>query len=91
MQQPEVDNTKIAVLGNSEGTVLAPRVAIDNPNKVNNIILMGTLAQNVTENTPFPNDILYLFYTLYAKEVLGKNGNGSLSLQEASKTWSLNA
>ena len=58
MQQPEVDNPKIAVLGNSEGTVLAPRVAIDNPNKVNNIIPMGTLAQNVTENTPLPNDIL---------------------------------
>jgi len=52
MQQPEVDNTKIAVLGHSEGTTLAPRVAIDNPDKVNNIVLMGTLAQNMT-------DILY--------------------------------
>ena len=49
MQQPEVDNPKIAVLGNSEGTVLAPRVAIDTPDKVNNIVLMGTLAQNVTD------------------------------------------
>jgi uncharacterized protein len=49
MQQPEVDNTKIAVLGHREGTVLAPRVAIDNPDKVNNIVLMGTLAQNVTD------------------------------------------
>lgn len=82
MQQPEVDNSKIAIIGHSEGTTLAPRVAIDNPDKVNNIVLMGTLAQNMT-------DILY-FQTVslplqYAKNVLDKNGNGSLSLQEASQ------
>jgi len=82
MQQPEVDNPKIAVLGNSEGTVLAPRVAIDTPDKVNNIVLMGTLAQNVTDILHFQTITLPL---LYAKEVLDKNGNGSLSLQEASQ------
>lgn len=53
MQQPEVDNDKIAVLGHSEGTTLAPRVAIDNPDKVNDIVLMGTLAQNMTEYLTF--------------------------------------
>lgn len=48
MQQPEVDNGKITILGHNEGTVLAPRVAVDNPDKVNNLVLTGTLAQNMT-------------------------------------------
>ena len=39
MQQPEVNINKITVLGHSEGTVIAPRVAIDNPSKVKNIVL----------------------------------------------------
>jgi alpha-beta hydrolase superfamily lysophospholipase len=82
MNQPEVDGNKITVLGHSEGTVISPRLAIDNPNKVKNIVLMGTPAQNMS-------DILY-FQTVtlpisYAQKVLDKNHNGLLSLQEASK------
>ncbi len=80
-QQPEVDNSKITVLGHSEGTVIAPRVAIDNPSKVKNIVLMGALAQNMSEILDFQTVSLPL---LYAKEVLDKNHNGSLSVQEAS-------
>lgn len=45
IQQPEVDANKITILGGSEGTVITPRVAIDNPGKVNNIVLMGALAE----------------------------------------------
>jgi uncharacterized protein len=82
MQQPEVDNSKITVLGHSEGTVIAPRVAIDNPSKVKNIVLMGALAQNMSEILDFQTVSLPL---LYAKEVLDKNHNGSLSVQEASQ------
>jgi alpha-beta hydrolase superfamily lysophospholipase len=82
MQQPEVDNNKITILGHSEGTTLAPRVAIDNPDKVNNIVLMGTLAQNMTDILHFQTVTLPLQYT---KEVLDKKGDGSLSLQEASQ------
>jgi pimeloyl-ACP methyl ester carboxylesterase len=82
MQPPQVDNSKITILGHSEGTVLAPRVAIDNPDEVNNIVLMGTLAQNMTDILHFQTVTLPL---QYAKEVLDKNGNGSLSLQEASQ------
>jgi alpha-beta hydrolase superfamily lysophospholipase len=52
MSQPEVDASKVTVLGHSEGTVLTPRLAIDNPNEVKNIILMGALANNMS-------DILY--------------------------------
>ncbi len=82
MQQPEVDNSKITILGHSEGTTLAPRVAVDNPDKVDNIVLMGTLAQNMTDILNFQTVTLPF---QYAKEVLDRNGNGSLSLQEASK------
>jgi uncharacterized protein len=81
-QRPEVDNSKITVLGHSEGTVIAPRVAIDNPSKVKNIVFMGAIAQNVSEILDFQTVSLPL---LYAKEVLDKNHNGSLSVQEASQ------
>ena len=47
--QPEVDPKRISIIGHSEGTVIAPRVAIDNPTKVKNIILMGTVAQNLRD------------------------------------------
>jgi uncharacterized protein len=46
IQQPEVDPKRISILGHSEGTLYAPRVAIDNSTKVKNVILMATLAQN---------------------------------------------
>ena len=82
IQQPEVDNSKITVLGHSEGTVIAPRVAIDNPDKVKNIVLMATVALNGSEMLDFQTVSLPL---LYAKEVLDKDHNGSLSVQEASK------
>jgi alpha-beta hydrolase superfamily lysophospholipase len=44
IQQPEVDPKRISIIGHSEGTVIAPRLAIDNSTKVKNIILMGTVA-----------------------------------------------
>jgi uncharacterized protein len=82
MQQPEVDNSKISVSGHSEGTVIAPRVAIDNPSTVKNIVLMGAQAQNMSDSLDFQAVRLPL---LYSKEVLDVNHNGSLSVQEASK------
>src|SRR5919107_3126537 len=82
MQQPEVDNSKITVLGHSEGTLIAPRLAIDNTDKVKNIVLMGAVALNGSEMLDFQTVSLPL---LYAKEVLDKDHNGSLSVQEASK------
>ena len=41
IHQPEVDPKRISIIGHSEGTVIAPRVAIDNLTKVKNIVLMG--------------------------------------------------
>jgi pimeloyl-ACP methyl ester carboxylesterase len=43
MRQPEVDLNRVTVLGHSEGTMIAPRVAVDNPDKVDNIVLMGAV------------------------------------------------
>jgi uncharacterized protein len=48
-QQPTVNQNNITIIGHSEGTTIAPRVAIDNPTKVKNIVLMGTLTQNLRE------------------------------------------
>jgi uncharacterized protein len=82
VRQPEVDANRITVLGHSEGTGISPRVAIDNPDKVKNIVLMGAMAQNGTYMLEFQTVSLPL---LYAKEVLDKDHNGMLSVQEASK------
>jgi alpha-beta hydrolase superfamily lysophospholipase len=81
MNQPEVDTNKITVLGHSEGTAIAPKIAIDNPSKVRNIVLMGAVAQNGSEMLYFQTVALPISY---AQKVLDKNHNGLLSLQEAS-------
>ena len=82
IRQPEVDSKRISIIGHSEGTVIAPRVAIDNSSKVKNIVLMGTVAQNL-------RDIVYYQYVnlslQYATQVLDKNHTGSLSIQQISK------
>jgi pimeloyl-ACP methyl ester carboxylesterase len=82
IQQPEVDPKRISIIGHSEGTEYAPRVAIDNSTKVKNIVLMGTVAQN-------PRDILHyqaVFLPLqYATEVLDKNHTGLISIQQIAK------
>jgi uncharacterized protein len=41
LQQPEVDAKKATIIGHSESTSIAPRIAFDNPDKVGNIVLMG--------------------------------------------------
>jgi len=82
MKQPEVDPNRITVLGHSEGTVISPRVAIDNPGKVKNIVLMGAAAQNISEIIDFQLVTLPL---LYSKQVLDKDHSGLLSVQEASE------
>ncbi|MGA9150214.1 MAG: alpha/beta fold hydrolase [Candidatus Nitrosopolaris sp.] len=82
VQQPEVDPKRINIIGHSEGTIIAPRVAIDNSTNVKNIILMGTVAQNL-------GDLLYYQVVnlplRYATQVLDKNHTGSISIQQISK------
>ena len=67
IQQPEVDPKRISIIGHSEGTIIAPRVAIDNPDKVKNLVLMGAVAENFSKIGEFQGVNLPL---LYAKEVL---------------------
>src|SRR5205823_14773412 len=73
---------KITIIGHSEGTVIAPRIAVDNPTKVKNIVLIGAQAQNMRDAVYFQWVYLPL---LYAQNVLDHNHNGSISIQEASK------
>lgn len=83
MQQPEVDKSaKISLIGHSEGSVIAPRVAIDNYDKVKNIILMGAEAQNFRDLFYFQHVALPL---LYAEKVLDKNHTLLISVEQASK------
>ena len=81
-QQPEVDPKRISIIGHSEGTIIAPRVAIDNSTKVKNIILMGTVAENFRDSAhrqsvSFPSE--------YATQVLDKNHTGLISIQQIAK------
>ena len=55
--QPEVDPKRISIIGHSEGTLYAPRLAIDNSTKVKNIILMGAAAQNAKRFSALSNRI----------------------------------
>ena len=82
IKQPEVDANKVTLVGHSEGTTIVPRIAIDNPDKIDNIVLMGAFAQNLTDIGYFQAVTLPLNY---AQQVLDHNHNGLLSVQEASE------
>jgi dienelactone hydrolase len=69
IQQPEVDSNKISLIEHSEGTTIVPRIAINNPDKVGNIVLMGTLAQNLKEIGNYQT----MVPVLYAQKVLDHN------------------
>jgi pimeloyl-ACP methyl ester carboxylesterase len=81
LQQPEVDSNNVTLVGHSEGTTIVPRIAINNSDKVDKIVLMGTLAQSLRE---IGYDQL-MIPILYAQKVLDHNRNGLISLQEASE------
>jgi pimeloyl-ACP methyl ester carboxylesterase len=91
IEQPEVDPDKITLIGHSEGTMIIPRLAIDlnnnnnnhtstdNLTKVENIVLMSTVAQNLFDvlHAQVVDDTL-----AYAHQVLDKNHTGSFSIRE---------
>ncbi|HJT84579.1 MAG TPA: alpha/beta fold hydrolase [Nitrososphaeraceae archaeon] len=83
LQQPEVNATKKATLiGHSEGTNIPPRVAVDNPDKVTNIVLMAPVVEKWI-------DIIYsqevAYPLLYAERISDKGQTGQLSVEEASR------
>ena len=87
VQQPEIDPDIITLLGHSEGTIIAPRVAIDNPTKAKNIILMGAIAQTESELLKFQVVQLPI---LYAEKVLDYDHDGLISIQQIAKNPVLN-
>lgn len=83
LQQPEVNATqKATLIGHSEGTIVAPRVAIDNPDKVRNVVLMAAFAQNLKDVLQFQ---VVKNPLLYAERVLDKTDQGVFSLNDAMK------
>jgi dienelactone hydrolase len=82
IQQPEVDPKRASIVGHSEGTVITPRVAIDNSTNVKNIVLMGTIAQNAEKLLYYQAVDLPL---RYATQVLDKNHTGFVSIQQMAK------
>src|SRR3712207_1624160 len=84
-QQPEVDSSKITLIGHSEGTIIVPRIVIDQENKTNsttikNIVLMGSAATTMADLANYQKVGVVLDYM---HQVLDKNGTGFISVQEA--------
>lgn len=79
MQQPEVDRENITLLGISEGTTIAPRIAAEKPDDVKNIVLMSAASQTLY-------DIMYANLVnrtiLFARGLWDDNHDSLLSLQE---------
>jgi pimeloyl-ACP methyl ester carboxylesterase len=86
IQQPEVDPKRISIIGHSEGTFIAPRVAIDNSTKIKNIILMGAMAQDARDLLQYQAVSLPLQYAI---QVLDKNHTGHVFYP--SSQWSRGA
>jgi hypothetical protein len=87
-QQPEVDPSKITLIGHSEGTTIVPRIVIDQEeNKtttstnstttIKNIVLMASVAQNVVDLLHYQMVDVSL---AYAQQVLDRNNTGSFSI-----------
>jgi uncharacterized protein len=64
---------KATLIGHSEGTNIPPRVAVDNPDKVRNIVLMAPVAEKWTDIIYFQDVAKPL---LYAENVLYKGQLG---------------
>ena len=81
IEQPEVDPKKISLIGHSDGSEIATRVAIANPDKFKNLVLMDARIQ-------VPFDALYYGVVglplEYPRQVLDNNHDRYISLQKAS-------
>jgi pimeloyl-ACP methyl ester carboxylesterase len=77
-QQPEVDSSNISLIGHSEGTMIAPIIAVKDPT-IRNIVLMGAIAQNLHEVVYFQ---IVDRPVKYAEDTLDTDHDGLLSTQE---------
>jgi pimeloyl-ACP methyl ester carboxylesterase len=78
MKQSEVDSDDITLLGHSESTIIAPRIAAGNP-RVKNIVLMGTAGRSYYDIKYFKNIDLRVNL---AREILDTNHDGLISIPE---------
>jgi len=78
LAQPEVEAGRITVIGHSESSIIVPRVALDRP-EVKSIVIMGAAARSLYDIRYYKS--VDLRVTL-AEDVLDKNGDGLLSVQE---------
>jgi pimeloyl-ACP methyl ester carboxylesterase len=80
--QPEVNGDDVAIIGWSEGTAIAIRIAIEKPT-IKSIVLIGAYAQNISE-------IMYYQIVdrriMYAEEI-DINDDGLLSIEEVYATF----
>jgi len=83
MQQPEVDLGQITLIGHSEGTLIVPRIAVENP-KVSSIVLLSAGAQNLNEIVYFQIVDRSIYY---AEDTLDSNHDGLLSVDEVAATF----
>jgi uncharacterized protein len=86
-QQPEVDRNKITLIGHSEGTIIVPRIVIDQEENqtnstttIKNIVLMGSAATTMADLAHYQKVGVALDYM---HQVLDKNGTGFISVEEA--------
>ena len=82
VDQPEVDKDNVSVLGGSQGSWIATRVAAANP-FVKNVLLLSTGAEKLGDiiHTQMVNTTLQ-----YTKEVLDTNHDDFVSLSEVAAT-----
>ena len=76
--QSEVDADDITLIGHSESTIIAPRIAVDDPS-VKNIVLMGTAGRSYYDIKYFKTVDLRV---VFAKEIMDTNHDGLLSIPE---------
>jgi uncharacterized protein len=67
---------------NGSPETVAPRVAVDNPDKVKNLVLVGAVAQNALKDVQYYQEVAAPL--LYAEKVLDKDHRGLVSVAEAS-------
>ena len=82
VDQPEVDKDNVSVLGGSQGSWIATRVAAANP-FVKNVLLLSTGAEKLGDiiHTLMVNTTLQ-----YVREILDRNHDGFVSLSEVVAT-----
>lgn len=85
IRQPEVDSKNITIIGHSEGTIIAPRLAISNPTNVKNIVLMDAVAQDFLGLARFQYIDLPIKYIKQKKYRISPNTGCSPNIPERSR------